>query len=186
MKDIKLKNGQILKISSATLEDAVAFANYMNTIRYESKFLSMDDTEDSITAESELKWIENVLKNDNKFILVAKIDNVLVGMCDISPISNKVRYKHRSRVGVSVLKEFWGLGIASELMKCIIEKAKTVNFEQMELQVVDTNESAIHLYSKFGFCETGYIKNAIKYTDGSYANLILMQKDLTYQDNCNL
>ena len=178
MKTITLRNGKILTILPAKLEDAEAFADYMNTIRYESKFLSMDNTEKPVTAESELKWIESVLKDDKKFILVAQIDDQVVGMCDIAPISSRVRYKHRSNVGISVLKEFWGLGIASELMKVVIEKAKEVSYEQMELQVVDTNESAIHLYEKFGFYKTGYINNAIKYTDGTYANLILMQKDL--------
>ena len=81
-------------------------------------------------------------------------------------------------MGISVLKEYWGLGIASEIMKVIIEKAKEVGYEQIELQVVDTNASARHLYSKFGFYETGYINNAMKYANGTYAKHIIMQKDL--------
>ena len=81
-------------------------------------------------------------------------------------------------MGISVLKEYWGLGIASEIMKVIIDKAKEVGFEQIELQVVDTNEPAKHLYTKFGFYETGYINNGMKYTAGTYAKLILMQKEL--------
>ena len=31
---------------------------------------------------------------------------------------------------------------------------------------------------KNGFYETGYINNGMKYKDGTYAKLILMQKDL--------
>ena len=63
-------------------------------------------------------------------------------------------------------------------MKLIIDKAKEVGFEQIELQVVAENEPARHLYKKFGFYETGYINNGMKYNDGTYAKLILMQKDL--------
>lgn len=107
-----------------------------------------------------------------------QINGKLVGSGNFGPKSNKTRLAHRCDMGVSVLKEFWGLGIASEIMKIIIEKAKEAHFEQIELQVVDTNEPARHLYNKFGFYETGYINNGVKYTDGTYAKLILMQKDL--------
>jgi len=178
MKEIELRNGQILTIVPAAIEDAENFTNYINTIRYESKFLSMDDTEVAITIEDEAKWIESALKENRKFIFVAKINSKIVGMGNISPISNKVRFKHRCDMGISVLKEYWGLGIASEIMKVIIDKAKEAHFEQIELQVVEANEPARHLYTKFGFYETGYINNGMKYTDGSYAKLILMQKDL--------
>ena len=81
-------------------------------------------------------------------------------------------------MGISVLKEFWGLGIASEIMKVLIETAETYGYEQIELAVVSENTPAINLYNKFGFYETGYRNNAMKYADGSYAKFILMQKDL--------
>ena len=53
------------------------------------------------------------------------------------------------------------MGIASEMMNVLIENAKEIGYEQMELQVVATNKPAIHLYSKFGFYETGYINNGM-------------------------
>ena len=81
-------------------------------------------------------------------------------------------------MGLSVSKEFWGLGIASEIMKVLIEKAKEVYFEQIELQVIEENAAARHLYQKFGFYETGYINHSMKYANGTYAKSILMQKDL--------
>ena len=101
-----------------------------------------------------------------------------MGSSTFGPISGKARLAHRCDMGVSVLKEFWGLGIASEIMKVIIDKAKEVGFEQIELQVVEENAPARHLYKKFGFYETGYINHGMKYADGTYAKLILMQKDL--------
>ena len=97
---------------------------------------------------------------------------------NLGPKSKHKRISHRCDMGISVLKEFWGLGIASEIMKLIIDKAKEVGFEQIELQVVAENEPARHLYKKFGFYETGYINNGMKYNDGTYAKFILMQKDL--------
>ena len=178
MKEIKLKNGQILTISSPTLDDAQELADYANTIRYESKFITMSEEDGLSTPTSQEKWIQSTLNNDRSFIFSAKINGKLVGSGNFGPKSNKTRLAHRCDMGVSVLKEFWGLGIASEIMKVIIEKAKEAHFEQIELQVVEENASARHLYNKFGFYETGYIKNGMKYADGTYTKLILMQKDL--------
>ena len=70
------------------------------------------------------------------------------------------------------------LVLSADKNKIIIEKAKETHFEQIELQVASENASARHLYNKFGFYETGYIKNGMKYADGTYTKLILMQKDL--------
>lgn len=178
MKEIKLKNGEILTITYPTLEDAQELADYANTIRFESNFITLSEEDGLSTISSQEKWIQSALNNDRSFIFSARINGKLVGSGNLGPKSNKTRLAHRCDMGISVLKEYWGLGIASEIMKVIIDKSKEVGFEQIELQVVDTNEPARHLYTKFGFYETGYINNGMKYTDGTYAKLILMQKDL--------
>ena len=178
MKKIKLKNGEILTISTPTIDDAQELADYANTIRYESKFITMGEEDGLSTKTSQEKWVQSTLNNNRNFIFSAKINGELVGSGNLGPKSNKARLAHRCDMGVSVLKKYWGLGIASEIMKVIIEKAKEGGFEQIELQVVEDNAPARHLYKKFGFYETGYIKNGFKYADGTYAKLILMQKDL--------
>lgn len=177
MKEIKLKNGQILTIAPAAIEDAQQFADYANQIKTESNFISMDIRDGVSTANSQARWIGESLSGD-KFIFIAKIDGKMVGCGNVSPVSSKIRFKHRCDMGLSVLKEYWGLGIASEVMEVLINTAKEAQYEQIELQVVETNAPARHLYTKFGFYETGYINNGMKYTDGTYAKLILMQKDL--------
>lgn len=178
MIEIKLKNGQILTIAPAVIEDAEQLAEFANKIKTESKFITMSEEDGISTANSQMKWVQSTLDNNKTFIFLAKINGKIVGNGNFGAKSNKIRLAHRCDMGISVLKEYWGLGIASEIMKVIIDKAKEVGFEQIELQVVDTNEPARHLYTKFGFYETGYINNGMKYTDGTYAKLILMQKDL--------
>ncbi len=178
MKEIKLKNGEILTITSTTLDDAQELADYANTIRFESKFITMGEEDGLSTKTSQEKWVQSTLNNNKSFIFSAKINGKLVGSGNLGPKSNKARLIHRCDMGVSVLKEYWGLGIASEIMKVIIEKAKEIGFEQIELQVASENAPARHLYKKFGFYETGYINHGMKYADGTYAKLILMQKDL--------
>lgn len=178
MKEIKLKNGGILTIISPTLDDAQELADYANTIRYESKFITMGEEDEPCTRASQEGRIQAQSDDDKYFMISAKLNGKLVGSSTFGSVSGKARLAHRCDMGMSVLKKYWNLGIASEIMKVIIEKAKKVGFEQIELQVVEENVPARHLYKKFGFYETGYINNGMKYADGTYAKLILMQKDL--------
>lgn len=167
-----------MTISSPTLDDAQELADFSNAIRGESKFISMGEEDGPCTRTSQENRIQAALNNDKCFIFLAKLNGKLVGSSTFGPISGKARLAHRCDMGVSVLKEYWGLGIASEIIKYVIKKAQEVGFEQIDLDVVEDNAPARHLYKKFGFYETGYINHGMKYVDGTYAKLILMQKDL--------
>jgi len=67
----------------------------------------------------------------------------------------KDKVKHRAEFGISIEKEYYGLGIGTALTKACIECAKTAGYRQLELEVVAENTNAIALYRKFGFTETG-------------------------------
>ncbi|MHC3449062.1 N-acetyltransferase family protein, partial [Pediococcus pentosaceus] len=79
--------------------------------------------------------------------------------------------------GISVLKEFSGQGIGSMLLAEIINYAKSINLEILELEVRTDNIPAIHLYKKFGFKEYGlyekFFKIDHKYYDGTLMLLVL-------------
>ena len=62
MKEIKLKNGEILTITFPTPDDAQELADYANTIRYESKFITMSEEDGLSTPTSQEKWIQSTLK----------------------------------------------------------------------------------------------------------------------------
>ena len=52
---------------------------------------------------------------------------------------------------VSVEAKFQGLGLASRLLKNVIEEVSKSGFEKIMLQVRPNNKTAIELYKKFGF-----------------------------------
>lgn len=52
---------------------------------------------------------------------------------------------------VSVEAKFQGLGLASRLLKNVIEEASKSGFEKIMLQVRQINKTAIELYKKYGF-----------------------------------
>jgi ribosomal protein S18 acetylase RimI-like enzyme len=56
---------------------------------------------------------------------------------------------------VSVLRDFSGEGLASDLMDRCTEKARKLGLRELRLEVAPTNSPAIHLYRKFKFVECG-------------------------------
>lgn len=56
--------------------------------------------------------------------------------------------------------------------------AKEIGIKQLELEVIDGNDRALHLYEKFGFTTVGNKPNAFLLKDGTMLNEISMIKVL--------
>lgn len=52
---------------------------------------------------------------------------------------------------VSVLPGFQGIGVASELLRNAVEVAREIGFNNLRLEVDDSNVAALRLYQQFGF-----------------------------------
>ncbi|TDM38783.1 GNAT family N-acetyltransferase, partial [Macrococcoides goetzii] len=67
-------------------------------------------------------------------------------------------------------------GLARELIRKAIERAREMNLEQLTLGVVSTNEPAKKLYESMGFQTYGIEKRALKingvYSDDEYMVLL--------------
>ena len=67
---------------------------------------------------------------------------------------------------------------AADMIEYLTELAKELGFEQIDLEVVDGNDNAKHLYEKCGFVESGKRIRALKYDNGTYRDEIIMSKIL--------
>ena len=93
-------------------------------------------------------------------------------------MGQKSRYSHRCGVSVALYREFWGRGIARQMMAAVLQQAKAIGYEQAELEVVADNTRAIALYESLGFTVCGRLPNNMKYQDGTYADALFMVKPL--------
>ncbi|GIN65752.1 hypothetical protein J41TS2_11730 [Bacillus sonorensis] len=84
------------------------------------------------------------------------------------------RFSHRTEFGVCVLKDFWGYGIGTNLLKESIFWADSSGIKKMTLLVLETNEKAINLYQKHGFEIEGILKKDKILSDGKFYNTIVM------------
>ncbi len=173
-----IKDGRTAIIRVAEEGDAASLALQSKQVSGESRNLCSTVEEANFTVESELNWIRAQLK-PRATLLVAEVEGRIVGVCSLRPEGDRQRILHRCSFGISVLKEFWGNGIGTALIQGIIEAAKGYGYEQLELNVISTNEAAIHVYKKLGFVKWGLLPHAFKYEDGSYGDFCTMILDLT-------
>ena len=130
-----------------------------------------------ISAEEEEKIIKGFNESDNTLMLVVEMDGRLIANGTITRL-NKKKMCHRGNVAVSVLKEFWNLGIGKKLLICLEDYAKEWGLSQLELDYFSGNERGRILYEKIGFIKVGETPNAFILEDGTRYNNIKMVKGI--------
>jgi ribosomal protein S18 acetylase RimI-like enzyme len=94
-------------------------------------------------------YTDKIIKNSITF--EAWENEELVGL--IAAYFNDVQNKTGFITNVSILKEFSGKGIASDLLKQCINYGRQNNFSEIGLEVSVKNDSAIKLYKKYNFVQ---------------------------------
>ena len=90
MKEIKLKNGEILTITAPTLDDAQELADFANTIRCQSRYITMGEEDDPCTLISQEKRIQTAQNDDKYFIISAKLVRFLYTGIFLSAINSSI------------------------------------------------------------------------------------------------
>ena len=78
----------------------------------------------------------------------------------------------------AILKDYWNLGIGSAMFEELVSAAQNRGTEIMELEFIEGNDRARHLYEKFGFRVVCERPNMFKLKDGTYRSEFYMQKYL--------
>ena len=175
---ITLKDGRTCKLCPTYPEYAADMIEYMKITAAETPFLLRNPDEVTFTLEKEQELLQSLLENETYVMMAAIVDGKVAGNCSLGGIGNKRRVLHRSSLAIALKKEFWNLGIGAAMMQYLEELARQLGFEQIELEVVEGNDAAKHLYEKCGFVETGKRIRALKYDDGTYRDEYIMVKVL--------
>ena len=112
-----------------------------------------------ITLETELHWIERVIKNDDEYRCAIIADNCYVGNIYLTNIDDE-KAEYHIFIGD---KSYWGKGVAKKASIEIIRYGfENLNLKKIVLEVHQQNKNAIHLYEKLGFTRIGEHSNFIK------------------------
>ncbi|MDO5154475.1 MAG: GNAT family N-acetyltransferase [Eubacteriales bacterium] len=175
---ITLKDGRECVLRPTTAEYAQDMIDYLKLTATESPFLLREPEEVTYTLEQEKEILTNLYENKKSVMMLAVVEGKVAGNCSINGLGDKQRIRHRCGLAIALKKEFWGLGIGNALLNYLSELAERIGYEQIELEVVDGNDTAKRLYEKCGFVETGRRVRAMKYKDGSYRDEFIMTKVL--------
>lgn len=75
----------------------------------------------------------------------------------------KGRHRHVGSIGISLRSAYRGEGIGTELMKSLIDEARTLGLRLLTLTCFETNVPALHMYEKLGFQKAGVTPGAIAF-----------------------
>lgn len=177
-KTIALKSGKHCHIRSGMESDGQAVFDCFNLTHGETDFLLSYSEENSYDPEKEGIFLKRKTESENEVELVAEIDGKIVGTAGIEAVGAKYKVRHRAELGISVAKEFWGLGIGRALIAACIECARSAGYIQLELNVVAENERAISLYKAFGFSEYGRNPKGFNSRTAGFQELVYMRLEL--------
>ena len=171
---IILKNGKTARLTNGEAADGDAVFKVFNQTHAETDFLLTYPDENSFDPEREASFLQEKTDSSNEIEILAIIDDKVVGTAGISEIGSKTKIRHRAEFGISVLREYWGLGIGKALTKACIQCAKDAGYVQVELNVVAENAKAISLYKSLGFEEFGRNPRGFLSREGGFQELIYM------------
>ena len=166
---IGTKDGGSAVIRSAAEADAPALLALTRSVLEERGFMVTAPDEFVMTEETEREWIQQHRRRRRWLAIVAVADGEVVGVLNF-------KNGHRRRLAHHGVAHDWrGRGLGDALLVALLDWAEeNRSLEKVSLAVLSTNAPAIALYRKHGFVEEGRRVREVKYTDGTYADDILM------------
>jgi RimJ/RimL family protein N-acetyltransferase len=154
----ELKSGVRLIVRQAEVDDAVARLAFLEHMSRETDFVSFGPGEFGKSPAEEAKFIQLCQTADNQLLLVGLLEGKIVASL-IFVGGKRRRTRHAGDLGMSVLKDYWNLGIGSRLLDTLIVWARQSGVvTKLNLRVRPDNERAIALYRRKGFTVEGTIR----------------------------
>jgi len=175
---ITLKNGKECCIRNGTETDGQAVFACFNLTHGETDYLLSYPEENSYDAVKEGQFLKEKTESEKEIEMVAVVDGKVVGTAGIEAVGAKYKVRHRAEFGISVAKEFWGLGIGQALLTACVECARAAGYVQLELNVVAENARALSMYRKAGFVEYGRNPKGFCSRTAGFQELIYMRLEL--------
>lgn len=175
---IILKNGKEAWLKNGEASDGSAVYENFNATHAETDYLLSYSDENSFDPEQEAKLLEEKTKSANEIEIIALVDSTVIGTAGIEPVGTKYKVRHRAEFGISILREYWGLGLGRALTTACIQCAREAGYLQLELNVVAANERAIALYRNIGFEEFGRNPIGFNSRTSGFQELIYMMLKL--------
>lgn len=165
-------------IRRAKFGDGKGFVEYWNEGIKRKFFIytgknSLRTKKDIINANKRYKKIS---KDNFVFVAIDKTTGKIVGTSSVS--AGVGRNRHRAELGWFVHPDYTRKGIATQLVKSVIEESKKNGIKRIEAEIVVKNIPSIKVAKKFGFILEGKRKSGLLLDNGKYVDTYLFGKIL--------
>ena len=175
---IILKDGRECLLRNAEEEDGQAVLDNFVLTHEQTDNLSSYADEITLTVEQERAFLKAKADSRNELELIAIVEGRVAGLAGMVSIGGRCKVRHRASFGISVDRKYWGLGIGSAMLEVCIACARDAGYEQLELEVVSENRTALMMYKKAGFEEYGRNPRGMKSRTAGYQELVYMKMEL--------
>lgn len=180
-KTVRLKDGRECRLRNGGEADAQSMLDIFKLTHEETDYLLSYPDESAVTIEEERRFLKEKSESADAIELFAEVDGAVVGTAGFEGVGTKEKVRHRAEFGISVARDYWGLGIGRALTEACIACAKRAGYAQLELEVVAENKSAIALYESVGFTEYGRNPRGFRSRLTGWQALALMRLELDAQ-----
>ena len=172
------KNGKEVLLRNGEAADGAAVLENFNQTHAETDYLLTYPDENRFDAEQEGRFLARKTESPREIELLAVVDGKVVGTAGVDAVGSKYKVAHRAEFGISVLKEYWGLGIGRAMTEACIQCARDAGYVQLELSVVADNARAVAMYQRAGFVECGRNPRGFNSRTAGYQEVISMLLEL--------
>jgi len=174
-KHITLECGKKLIIRAAVIGDTENMIQFFEEAYGETSYLKYELCEYKNSIEIEREKLNRIIESDYCYCLISCVSNKIVGMITVERGTQK-KIRHAGEIGVAILKEYWGMGIATLLFNQLEERlGEYGRITKLNLRVRTDNDRAVSLYKKWGFIIEGKIRNEVLIR-GNYYDIYWMGK----------
>ena len=168
------KNGTKVLITSPSHGDGAELLETMKVILKNSRHTLTTLEEFNFSLEQQEDRNRKLIEHQDKLIITPKIDGRIIGMLDFSPgIRNRIA--HYGEFGMSIHPDYQGIGVGRMMLESLLAWAReNPRIETVRLRVHSLNHRAISLYEKCGFVTEGKEVRGIKFSDGTYDDVLHM------------
>jgi RimJ/RimL family protein N-acetyltransferase len=169
MSDSMFLEGEKVYLNPIKLDDMQIMIRFMNNENIRVFARSRRDSMNEMNTKS---MLENMLKNEEGFIIYRKMDHEKIGY---GLIMGRDEYNREAMLGISIEdKQNRGKGFGIESIKLLLKHGFiNLNLESMYLGVYEYNDTAIKVYEKVGFKHVGKRRNAKIIGNKKYSEVIM-------------
>lgn len=156
-------------IRRATLTDAEAINRIYN--QYPETSTCTFDV-NPLPLKDRIEWLQN--RSERHIVLVADMDDEIVGWCSISPFKVRPAYQNSVESSVYIDQKHHGKGIGRALMTQLIRNARELGFHTIIAGATAGHVSSIRLHESLGFVKVAEFKE-VGFKFGEWHDTVYLQ-----------